>query len=64
MFKRVVTSTSRHCPEDVLIKKERDEENPYHIHFGAGKLGMGLVLPAMVRKGVVQSCTLSDPYGS
>jgi hypothetical protein len=37
--------------KDVLINKER-KENAYHIHFGAGKLGMGLVLPAMEQSGV------------
>ena len=37
---------------------------PYHVHFGAGKLGLGLVLPALknlqVSIAIFQRCGSSD----
>ena len=38
--------------QEILIDSAHKDKTSYHVHFGAGKLGMGLVLPAMERSGV------------
>jgi hypothetical protein len=38
--------------QQVLQKNDCEEVTPLHLHFGAGRLGLGLILPAMMRSNV------------